>query len=452
MSSCGPLGENDLYSRYSPSENEIAGILQFLVRNLSARRGIDGPQIILTWDPPEDPESKVTLIRIVRKLYSYSNSEIDGKIVFEGSPSEVSFADYEDVPANKCLYYTIWSFDSSSGEWYSNVSTQVSIVAFYTGDDHWKKLFEFMGEAIIVFDKDIPSGGLTKIPLDLTFADDGEAFNLHEIGERKGQLARFYKIIGALVDEAKELISDIPNQRNVNEACSEYLPLIASIIGFDVNREIPISRQRLEISNRVAILKIKGTIPSIEAILQSVTGFDVEVKEWCENQFISNKIKSLTPKSNSLDFTNIGTINDTVHYSVGRHNKSRSCNAISIFINLLSSKKCLPLSVIKKSARALKEVLPICVHHEMIWKDEIYVEEYEYEIEDSYFTNAEDSYVENNIWENCYIISNKSDKMSNKIHHITPSRGGTCGESYWDIVTTGELHSRYSVPEDELVP
>jgi len=54
-------------------------------RNLVSRPGIEGPQIVLTWDNPESVGGYPLNIRIVRKQATYPEHEDDGEIIYEGA-------------------------------------------------------------------------------------------------------------------------------------------------------------------------------------------------------------------------------------------------------------------------------------------------------------------------------------------------------------------------------
>lgn len=432
-----------LVSRYSDGESILTGIEHYIISNLSARRGIDGPQIILTWEPPIDPENRVTLIRIVRKLYDFPINENDGTVVFEGPKTVAAFADCEDVPANKCIYYKVWSYIADIDEWISLPRAEINIVALYTGNDHWRKLFYALGENILVGDKDLEHSQEAKIPLSLSLGPDGECFNMHETGERKGQLARFYKIMGALLDEAKELIGDIKNQRNPNEACYQYLDLMATLLGFEINRDIPIPRRRLEVKNRVKILKIKGTLASITTTAQSITGFQTSTKEWCKNVFIMNK--SRLPALDPVAWKNKGTANDSFDYLIDLKNGARACNTVSIFIDLKSSEACVPPYIINKLERSLKEVLPICVNGDIYWNDEVYREDIELPTED-YESDIDDYEFELPASSQCWWTFNDPVKGVFNSTFVLPSPFGVCKEISYDIIDDAVLVSNYTDP------
>lgn len=443
MTCCPNEDSQFLVSRYSPPLSERAGIKHFLIRNISARRGIDGPQIILKWNEPEDSDS-ITLLRIQRKLYEFPLNESDGITVYEGPSSVTTFADCEDVPAGKCLYYTIFTYNQTRDKWFGGVSTRVNILSLKTGDDHWRRFFTYMGENIIVADKDKPRTEYSKIALQKITADDGECFNIHEVGERKGQLARFYKVLGALYDEAKELITHMTSLRDVNETCYQYLPGIAALLGLDLNRELSIKRQRLEIKNRVAILKIKGTLDSIRAVVRSVTGYDADVREWSQNIFISNQ--STTPTADASGWSELGGSDDNNYYLIDGPNGERSCNSISINIDVESSKICLSPATISKLTRALKEVLPICAYANICWINELQEEDYDTSEESDFYIEGEVRNNEENVWENCWFTANHEERGIVNSRFITPIPGGTCGEEWWYEEERKLLVSRYAEP------
>jgi hypothetical protein len=164
---------------------------------------------------------------------------------------------------------------------------------------------ELLPEPYLIGDKLIGQGDRDAfyIPLYPVYDDEsGEWFNIHEnpsdpdtgapLGEevKRGPLSRFLKTLAVELDIVKGLIDCMPTLWDVDEACCDVLPALGDLVGLDVNREFPCTKQRGEIRQQVAILKIKGTLQAIEARARLISGLRVEVHEWCKNILIANRL------------------------------------------------------------------------------------------------------------------------------------------------------------------
>lgn len=277
-----------------------------LVRGLTIRRALEGPQIVLEWLAPEEPPLG-GLVRVVRKLYEFANDADDSSavVVYEGEIGAGYVADL-DVGACTCYYYTVFTFDPLTGTWIYSVGTQVSEMAIETGY-FTNRLMQLLPEVYLIADKMLDDEKYADevIPLFPIFdIESREWFNIHEnpedpeqtagvlMGEVKprGPLSRFLKTLSLDLDIVKGLIDCMPTLWDVDEACCDVLPALGEIVGLDVNREFPCTKQREEIRQQAAILKIKGTLQAIEARARLISGLRVQVHEWCKNILISNRL------------------------------------------------------------------------------------------------------------------------------------------------------------------
>lgn len=277
-----------------------------LVRNLTIRRALEGPQIVLEWEAPEEPPLG-GLVRVVRKLYEFANDADDpaAVAVYEDAVGAGYLADL-DVGACVCYYYTVFTFDPLIGAWVYSVGTQAAEMAIETGY-FTNRLMELLPELYLIGDKlkDSSTYSDEVIPLYPTFDSvSKEWFNIHEnpedpengagvlMGEVKprGPLSRFLKTLSLDLDIVKGLIDCMPTLWDVDEACCDALPALGELVGLEVNREFPCTKQREEIRQQAAILKIKGTIQAIEARARLISGLRVDVQEWCKNILISNRL------------------------------------------------------------------------------------------------------------------------------------------------------------------
>lgn len=131
------------------------------------------------------------------------------------------------------------------------------------------------------------------IPLPFALAPDdgldgeesvrGEAFHLREQQTpgrlSAGQLERLCRMLGLQMDEAHQLLRNVPRMLDVDRTDVDFLPLLAARTGALLSPEDPYDAQREEIKRRPYFVAIKGTIPCITAAAQIATSREVEVTE-----------------------------------------------------------------------------------------------------------------------------------------------------------------------------
>lgn len=334
-----------------------------LAQNVSIRRGLEGPQIIVEWDAPVEPPLG-GIIRILRKQYEFATSAYDtaATIVYEGDTSGGYIADI-DLEACSCYYYTIFTFDPLTGRWVYSAGTQVSIMAIETGF-FTNKLFDLLPNIYVLSDKltDENDPSTSVFPLEPILDTEGhEWFNIHEDtgGEpkKRGPLNRFLKTLAIDLDIVKGLIDCMSNLWNSDETCCDNLPALGFLIGLDVNREFPCTKQREEVNQQVAILKIKGTIQAVLARARLISGLRVDIQEWCKNILISNRI----------DRTSVRTPNDwiTLHYRRCGDDTDFTPGQEITFKSFticfyLGCSDCLSQQIVEKLARVLPSEYPVC--------------------------------------------------------------------------------------------
>jgi hypothetical protein len=344
-----------------------------LVQNATIRRGLEGPQLVVEWEAPIEPPLG-GLVRVVRKLYEYATNADDpaSKVVFEGDISAGYVADI-DLEACSCYYYTIFTFDPLTGQWIYSTGTQVSLLAIETGYFTYR-LFSLLPEMYVQGDKllDSDNPDESKFPLFPIFDTvSHEWFNIHEnpedpanvagvlMGEVKsrGPLSRFLKNIAIELDIVKGLIDCMPNLWDVDEACCDVLPAMGELIGLPVNREFPCTKQREEIRQHVAIIKLKGTAQAIVARARLISGLRVEIQEWCKNILISNRLDRTSLRfPNSEITTHYRRCGDDTDFTPGQEITFQSFT-ICFYLECDS---CLSQQIVEKLARVLPAEYPVC--------------------------------------------------------------------------------------------
>lgn len=281
----------------------------------SVRRGYEGPQIIIEWSAPVAAAS-VTEIRLIRRLFGFPGSITDGDVLFAGAPAATTIADL-NVEACKCYYYKLF-VTTTTPEVCSTADVEQFVIPIQTGF-FADKLFQLMPELYKNRDKKLELGEPGKIALvQGPGIASPEVYNFGENGTiRRGELQRFLRLFGPMLDEPKGLLDCLLNQLDVDEACIPNLAHIAGLLGLDLNFELSPRNMRNEVRLQVEFLKQKGTKPGLIARLRSVSGVTGIIVEQCERLLITSDPTRTTPTFSVTETASVGTFQDELFYTVG---------------------------------------------------------------------------------------------------------------------------------------
>jgi hypothetical protein len=398
-----------------------------LVRNFVIRRPTEGPQLILEWDAPNEPES-ATVIRIVRRLYDFPMHQNDGKILYEGPPEGGRYVDLDLIEC-KCWYYTIWTQRTSTGEWLASNLTSAAAIPIKSGHKLALSLIDLFPETYLLRDKkqdQVENGYLT-----ITMAQDpvtGEWRNLYEDGKARGEFNRFLKNFGVELDYAKGLIDCLPAQFDVDETCCDNLQAIADILGISLNNEWSCSLMREEIKKEKYIQKWKGTELAFEAKARAISRLRADVVSTWRNIVCSNTIGR-----GSLDFSlaaavKFGKYGDPNAYVIGSDHYQR----LYILWLFLYEDSCVDQAIVEKLNRELPRYRPACVRHQIRFMDHTW-EEQNREQEDDFWDEKEDSFEEFYAY-TLWFKSNRVNSLSNSLT-LTPGPGQVhLMDAWWDNI------------------
>lgn len=289
-----------------------------LPTTFTVRRGYEGPQLIIEWNEPADAAS-LTSIRVVRRLFGFPTDENDGLAVFDGAPTGGGVVADLDVEPCRCYYYKLFVEVTATGLYESDTVNQGFAIALETGF-FAEKTFDLIPETLKVADKgqnelEEVRRSLIQGPFSGTFP---EVFNLGEDGSlAKGPLRRLLKIIGPMLDEPKGLLDCLLDQLDVDEACINNLVHLATLLGLTLNTELSPEKQRNEVRLQVEFLKLKGTIPGLQARLRSVSGLTAGVRELCNDVCYTNDETRTTLAFTPAELASLNTLDNQVCFTVG---------------------------------------------------------------------------------------------------------------------------------------
>lgn len=341
-----------IVSRISLQQEKV-GFPVALPQNFVVKRGLEGLQIVISWESKESADA----IRLVRKRGSFPESIDDGKVLLEESPPASNGYIDLDLKDRIIFYYTL--FYKKKGETSYTLDKSLRGKAFSSRETLMQdKLFSLLPG--IYKREDQESAGSSH----LFFSPEVDTKNNNEIRKLNidteksyGELQRFLMIFGTLLSDAKVLIDRLPFEFDVDEADSDFLPHIASLLGITFNYDISIPRQREEIKKAVKTFQEKGTINGILNHVDRITGLTSNLQEMYNNVLYSND-----KSSTSLDFSKIditkqhGLYGDTIDYSMDFRQDSHvySMEVLSIYI-YIGPNESFSSATAKKLARTIRE-------------------------------------------------------------------------------------------------
>jgi len=112
------------------------------------------------------------------------------------------------------------------------------------------------------------------VPPEFTYLDGLTGYN---------DLANFVQILAVTLDEVKDYIDSFVEIFDIDRCDSKYLPYIAVILGYSLNKTDSLDSQRRQLKNAVAWYKVKGTFESFRILFYSL-GYTIQLWElWTED-------------------------------------------------------------------------------------------------------------------------------------------------------------------------
>jgi len=131
-------------------------------------------------------------------------------------------------------------------------------------------------------------------------------------------LRRFLGIIAWELEKFRAGQSGLNDISNVNEVRDDLLEHLAWNVGWLLNRELPVLRQRAEIKRAVAIYRKKGTRRGLIDLIQGIMNWDMEVIKFNRNILMTGHPDSTTLRVSDPNVTmNMDTAADTADYILG---------------------------------------------------------------------------------------------------------------------------------------
>lgn len=233
-----------------------------------------GNRIDLEWANPDPVQFRV---RVVRREGTHPVSPEDGVIVAESNG--LTSAVDKNLKGETVYYYTLFPYKVNPLEYQIDIHNRTSAMATarynMTGQmcDLLPAIYHRY-DTVLPVPASIPAG-------------------MPEEDKQKGQLRRFLDLPGYHLDQLYSFARAMLDLYNCDKVDGLLLPLLAQWIGWKTDYNLEIETQRNEIRNAPALFKTVGIIPTVEATVKRISGWESKTKEFVHNVFLSNRPERL---------------------------------------------------------------------------------------------------------------------------------------------------------------
>jgi hypothetical protein len=231
---------------------------------ITARAHADGNGIDLSWTNP-DPAG-FPGVRVVRREGTHAvNPNNEGTVVAHGT-GFLSWAD-RGLKGETVYYYSLFPFHGSPPEYDIDPRNRASAMAT-APYDFAGQMYALLPAVYHRYDQVRQSAsGAALAPAD----------------QDKGPLRRFLDLPGAQFDQIYSLARAALGLHELDRAPGNLLPLLAQWIGWRTDYSLEVGEQRNEIRFAPQIYQTIGLVPTVEATVKRITGWESRTKEFVHN-------------------------------------------------------------------------------------------------------------------------------------------------------------------------
>jgi len=243
------------------------------LENITATPHASGNRIDLKWSNPKPDQFPG--VRIVRKESTYPTSPEDGFIVADGEG--FNSAVDRNLKGGTVYYYMLFPNKVDPPEYQIDLQNRTAVMAtapYNIAGQMYELLPGIYHRYDTAFPKSIPDG-------------------MSEEDKQRGQLRRFLDLPGSKLDQFYSFAKAVLDFHNLEKVDGRLLPLLAQWIGWKTDNNLEIDSQRNEIRNAPALYKTIGIIPTVEATVKRISGWESRTKEFVHNVFLSNRPERL---------------------------------------------------------------------------------------------------------------------------------------------------------------
>lgn len=240
---------------------------------ITAEAHPEGNRIDLAWENPE--VAQFPRIRIMRRVGSYPVAPMDGDLVADGlSLQKVTD---KNLKAETVYYYALFPYRNSPPEYQIDRHNRVSAMA--TGPYNLAgQMYDLLPTIYHRYDAKLPF----TTPVGMMPED-----------AQRGQLRRFMDLPGGHLDQLLSRIKTIPDLTDIHNVDGALLPLLANWIAWRTDHRLELDAQRNELRDAVSVYRTIGLIPSVEATVKRILGWESRAKEFVHNVARSNQAERL---------------------------------------------------------------------------------------------------------------------------------------------------------------
>lgn len=240
--------------------------------NITARAHPAGNRIDLAWTNPEG--SQFPGVRVVRREGTHPLTPDDGKRVAHGLGLS-SFSD-TGLRGETVYYYTLFPFKGDPPVFEADIHNRAAALA--------TSPYDFAGLMYSLIPALYHRYDDSRLPSPGTVAPEDQG---------KGELRRFLDLPGSQFDQLYSRARAALELHDVDRVDGRLLPLLAQWIGWQTGYNLELSAQRNEIRFAPRIYQTVGIIPTIEATVKRISGWESRTKEFVHNVAITNQPERL---------------------------------------------------------------------------------------------------------------------------------------------------------------
>lgn len=252
------------------------------IENLIARSHPFGNRIDLSWNIVEG--SAITGVRIVRRRDGYARTADEEDFIADIT-EEYVHSDTE-LHGEIVYYYSLFPFEGDPPVFGNGKTATVSAMAI-SSNNCAEQMYHLLPGIYKRYDTEL-----------------GEEFSALSTTDRsRGQLRRFIDIPGGQLDLLFSYAKSFHRFLDMEALPGEILPLLAQWIGWKTDNRIGYCAQRKEIRRAPFLYETTGIIPTIEATIKRLIGWESAVKEFVHNISLTNTPErmNLWTKQRGLD-------------------------------------------------------------------------------------------------------------------------------------------------------
>lgn len=239
-----------------------------------------GNQIELTWVNP-DPD-QYPGVRILRRAGAYPTSPDDGVVVAEGqnlpytaNPDGARLYRVLDrqLQGETVYYYSLFPYQGDPPAYVIERHNRAAAMAT-APYDMAGRMYELLPRIYHRYDS---AGPPPAAPL------------LSDADRQRGQLRRFLDLPGGQLDQIYSFARAMLDLHDIDRVDGRLLPLLAQWIGWQTDYRLAIDAQRNELRQAPFIYETIGIVPTLEATVKRVLGWESRTKELVHNVCLTNR-------------------------------------------------------------------------------------------------------------------------------------------------------------------